>query len=156
MIYILHQIYYILYTSIYSCIHLSIYSNLHMCETHEILKTAEILASPDMQDTLELYIYIHISIYRNIHIFIYPYIHTSYPYIHRWHPWNTCNPWDTLNPWYTFHTRYIIYYIHPYIHISINPYMLPVISQSSIYKKKVKEHNPTMNIIENRDNWNLL
>ena len=34
--------------------------------------------------------------------------------------------------------------------------MLPVISKSSIHKKRVKELNPTMNIIENRDNWNLL
>ena len=31
-----------------------------------------------------------------------------------------------------------------------------VIFQSSIYKKRVKEHNPTINIIEDRDNWNLL
>ena len=34
--------------------------------------------------------------------------------------------------------------------------MLPVISQSSIHKKRVKEHNPTMNSIEDIDNWNLL
>ena len=93
-----------------------------------------------------------LSIYSYIQTFVHLYILTSYPYIYRWDPWNT----DTLNPWYTFCTRYIIYYIHPYIHISINPYMLPVIYQSSIHKERVKELNPTMNIIEDRDNWNFL
>ena len=33
--------------------------------------------------------------------------------------------------------------------------MLPVISQSSIHKKRVKELNPTMIIKKDRENWNL-
>ena len=34
--------------------------------------------------------------------------------------------------------------------------MLPVIYRPSIHKKRVKDLNPTMNIIEDRDNWNFL
>ena len=61
----LQNIYLYICLSIYLYIHLSIYSNIHICENHEILKTTEILDSPDIQETPELYIY-----------YIYSYIHT--------------------------------------------------------------------------------
>ena len=48
-----------------------------MCETHAILKTDEILASPDIQDTPELFIYMYSYIHVSKYIFIYTYIHTS-------------------------------------------------------------------------------
>ena len=50
---------------------------------------------------------------------------------------------------------YIHIFIYPYIHI-YRELMLLVTSQFSIHKKRVKELNPMMIIIEDRGDWNLI
>ena len=89
---------------------------MHMC----IRRTPQIHLNPWIQDRQYKDIYIQISIYvkpmkylKSLRYFTPLIYRTRQIYIHRW------DLWDTFNIIYDI----LLYYIHPYIYISIHPYI---------------------------------